>query len=628
MVRTIRTKIIWAFGLLVSLNLAAGFLSIYKYYELGTTVATILRENYLSVLAAENLVKYLEGQDNALLVASQGEEAGVSGTFEDNKMSFYYWYEQAFRAMPEGQLLGVRDSLQSVRKKYLAVTDTMRGMIQQGAFTQAKNYYYEAVRPVSEELRTLCFRLFEYNQAAMYKLESKTHVIANQSAYGMIVASIISLALSVIATVWLTKVLIKPAEALTERVKQIGAGQLDLKIDVLSNDEIGALSREFNKMTERLRRFEQMNIDKILAEKRKSEAIVDSISDGIIVTDAQMNILHINNLVAELFGYKDVEAIGKPVASVIKEERIMSLIESASSDSSGGNGAEEPSAADKVNLLQFARGDRQVYFRPKLTRVFDSEGRLYGVLTILQDVTQFKELDRMKSDFIATLSHEFRTPLTSVNMSVDILNQELLGPLNDRQKELIRSTKEDVQRLTKLARELLQLSKLESGRLQFKNEELNVRSLIEATTKTLQIQFQEKNVRLLTEIPEDLPTLIADEQQLSWVINNLVTNALKHTDDGGRVTVRVKHRFTEMLFEVEDTGHGIPRDYLDKIFDKFVQIKSVSASTPGSVGLGLAIAKEIVETYGGRIWVTSEVGKGSTFSFTLPLQPAVVSAIQ
>ncbi|MER3523744.1 MAG: hypothetical protein C4326_06655 [Ignavibacteria bacterium] len=620
MVGTIRSKIIWAFGLIVSLNLAASFLSIYNFYALGTTVATILRENYLSVLAAENMVKYLEGQDNALLVASQGEEAGVSGSFEDKRMSFYYWYEQAFRTMPEGKLVGVRDSLQSVRKKYVAVTDTMRGMIQQGAFMQAKTYYYESVRPVSEELRTLCFRLFEYNQAAMYQLESKTHTIANQAAYGMILASIISLALSVIATVWLTKGLIKPAEALTERVKQIGAGQLDLKIDVLSNDEIGALSREFNKMTERLRRFEQMNIDKILAEKRKSEAIVDSISDGIIVTDAQMNILHINNLIAELFGYRDVDAIGKPVASVIQDERIMSLIGSASRENNDGNS--ERHDADSVTLLHFSRGERSMYFRPKLTRVFDSEGHLYGVLTVLQDVTQFKELDRMKSDFIATLSHEFRTPLTSINMSVDILNQELLGPLNERQKELIGTTLEDVHRLTKLARELLQLSKLESGRLQCKNEELDVRSVIEATLRSLQIQFQEKGVALRTDIPTDLPTLLADEQQFSWVINNLVTNALKYTDSGGAVTIRVRQRQGDMLFEVEDTGHGIAQEHLDKIFDKFVQVKSASIATPGSVGLGLAIAKEIVEVYGGKIWAVSEVGKGSTFSFTLPLQPA------
>ena len=619
-VKTIRTKIVWTFGLLFGLSITASFWSIYNFYALGTTVATILRENYLSVLAAENMVKSLEGQDNALLVASQGEEETVSGSFTENKELFYYWYEQAFRAMPEGLRQSLRDSMQVVRNHYSSVTDAMVGMISQGAFVQAKNYYYENVRPVSEELRNLCFQLFEYNQTAMYNLESKTHSIANQSAYAMMLASFITLGLGVVVTVWLTKVLIKPAEALTERVRQIGAGQLDLKIDVLSDDEIGALSREFNKMTERLLRFEQMNIDKIISEKRKSETIVDSISDGIIVTDAQMRILHVNTIVADVYGFVDTDAIGNPVGAMIRDERVMSLIRSASQENGAADKSRTQDAAEPVNYLQVDSGSKPIFFRPKVTKVFDSTGKLYGVVTILQDVTQFKELDRMKSDFIATLSHEFRTPLTSINMSVDILNQELLGPLNERQKELIYSTKEDAQRLTKLARELLQLSKLESGKQHFKNEELNVRSLVEFTMRPLQIQFQEKNVRLVSDISEALPTLVADEQQLSWVLTNLITNALKHTNAGGSVEVRVKQQQNHMLFEVEDTGQGIAPENLQRIFDKFVQVKNVAATTPGSVGLGLAIAKEIVETYGGRIWVESTLGKGSTFSFYLPLQ--------
>jgi signal transduction histidine kinase len=192
--------------------------------------------------------------------------------------------------------------------------------------------------------------------------------------------------------------------------------------------------------------------------------------------------------------------------------------------------------------------------------------------------------------------------------------------LNERQKELIASTKEDSQRLTKLARELLQLSKLESGKIHFRNEELDVRSLISSTVKPLQIQFNEKNVGLCTEVPDALPVVIADEQQLSWVLNNLLTNALKFTENGGRVTVRVQLQKDAILFDVEDTGHGIAPEHLEKIFDKFVQVKSAFLPTPGSVGLGLAIAKEIVEAYGGKIWVTSAPGKGSTFSFTIPLQ--------
>jgi signal transduction histidine kinase len=613
MVTSIRAKIVWTFASLVMLNLAAGFWSMYNFYALGTTVARILRENYQSVLAAENMVKSLERQDNALLAASEGEDVTRAGGFGENKDLFFYWYDQAVRwgALPSGQQ--VLDSIQSSYRSYATYADSMIARTQQGAFEEAKQYYFSTVRLKSDRLRELCFELFQMNQMAMADAEARTHTFASQTAYGTMIASIIILLLSILATAWLTKVLIKPAEELTETVKQIGMGKLDLKIDVLSNDEIGHLSREFNKMTERLRKFEQMNIDKIISEKRKSEAIVESISDALIVTDAQMRILHINSVVAELFDCREQAVMFLPVYSIIRDERIVALMQAALSP--------DGAATDKKeHILLLGRHDRQYYFRPKVTRIYDSGGALYGVVMLLQDVTQFKELDRMKSDFIATLSHEFRTPVTSINMSVDILNQEILGPMNERQKELIQSAKEDCYRLTKLARELLQLSKLEAGRQVLKNEELDLRAVIEFSLRPLQLQFQEKNVVLTTEIAGALPTLIADEQQLSWVITNLVSNALKYTDAGGTVTVRAREEHDAVRIEVEDTGQGIPAEHLERIFDKFVQVKRASDATPGSVGLGLAIAKEIVETYGGRIWAVSEPGKGSVFSFVLPLQ--------
>ncbi len=610
MIQSIRSKIVWTFALLVVLNLAAGFWSIYNFYVMGTTVATILNENYRSVLAAEKMVQSLERQDNALLAASEGEDASAGGGFNENKELFFYWYEQAVRSVLPPSQQSLRDSIQFAYRHYAVLADSMDARIQQGAFDDAKHYYYEVVRPTSDHLRDLCFSLFEINQNEMYKTPARTHAIANQSAYGTLVASIITMVLSIIATAWLSKVVIKPAEQLTDTVKQIGKGKLDLKIDVLSNDEIGQLSREFNKMTERLRRFEQMNIEKIIAEKRKSDAIVESISDGLVVTDAAMNVLHINSIGAELFGVKEDEAIGVPASTVIRDERVLSQLRGQS-----GNTRTEQSLA----ILQYEREGKPRYYRLKFSHIHDAAGKQYGVVTLLQDVTQFKELDRMKSDFIATLSHEFRTPVTSINMSIDLLNQEILGPLNERQQELVNSAKEDCYRLTKLARELLQLSKLESGRVQTRNEELNIKSVVDFSLRPLLLQFQEKNVALSNEVPVGLPVIVADEQQISWVISNLATNALKYTDPGGRVRISARQDGSNLLLEVEDTGQGIAREHLASIFDKFVQVKQSTDATPGSVGLGLAIAKEIVEAYGGRIWVDSQVGKGSTFSFLLPI---------
>jgi len=604
MIGTIRAKIIWTFSVLVVLNLGAGFWAIYNFYAMGRTVATVLRENYNNVRAAENMVTALEHQDNALLFLSEGEDEPIGGDFAANKESFFYWYDQAVRTpapSPQSLLL---DSIQSTYHVYAAVADSMRARVGQGAFLEAKDYYRGSVRPLSNRLREMCFTLFGMNQDAMFNAEARTHAIAGVTAYGTMMASLFSLLLGVVAAAWLLRSVIRPAEQLTDRVRQIGKGRLDLKTDVVSNDEIGELSRQFNKMTERLRRFEQMNIEQILSEKRKSEVIVGAIPDVILVTDGAMRIVHVNSAAGELFGLDENRATGVGAAGAIPDERILALLR-------------DPAGAPAKDL-QFERGGAAVHFRARVRPIRDAAGEPAGAVLLLQDVTQFKELDRMKSDFIATLSHEFKTPLTSINMSIDILNQSILGPLNDRQKDLVAAAKEDCQRLTKLSRDLLQLSRLEAGRMQFRNEELEVATVVDFSIRPLRLQFDEKGVALAADVPSGLPRLYADEQQLSWVLANLVSNALKYTDPGGSVTVRARAGEGKVHFAVEDSGRGIDPADLERIFDKFVQVKSTADATPGSVGLGLAIAKEIVESYGGTIWATSVPRHGSTFHFTIP----------
>ncbi|MGA9117054.1 MAG: ATP-binding protein [Bacteroidota bacterium] len=608
---SIRAKIVWVFSILVALNLVAGFWSIYNFYVMGNTVATMLNENYRSVLAAEKMVQSLERQDNALLAASEGEEASAGGGFIENKELFYYWYDQAvLSVLPAGQQ-GLRDSIQNVYRYYAVLGDSMGARIGQGAVEGAKHYYYDKVRPVSDRLRALCFELFEINQATLSGAPLRMSAIASQSVYGALIASAVSLVLGVMATLWLIRVLIKPAEELTETVRGIGRGRLDLKIDVLSDDEIGQLSREFNKMTERLRQFEQMNIEKILSEKRTSEAIVESIADGLMVTDARGRIIHLNRTMADLLGVDEVKALGMSAASATRDARVLSLI--GAWPRPGEAAPEQP-----AELLRFDREGGPRFYRVKLSRIQGAGGGPAGMVTLLQDVTQFKELDRMKSDFIATLSHEFRTPVTSITMSVDLLEQEVLGPLGSKQRELVRSAREDCHRLTKLARELLQLSKLESGRLPMARDQVDLRMAVESSVRPLRLQFGEKGVHLVNEIPPDLPSIIADEQQISWVITNLVTNALKHTDAGGIVRIRGARAASGVQVAVEDSGCGIPPEDLGRIFDKFVQVRRGADATPGSVGLGLAIAKEIVELHGGTLRVESTVGEGSTFSFEIP----------
>lgn len=230
------------------------------------------------------------------------------------------------------------------------------------------------------------------------------------------------------------------------------------------------------------------------------------------------------------------------------------------------------------------------------------------------------QLDRMKLDFMAIVSHEFRTPLTSINMSIDILSQEILGPLTEKQRELLLDAKNDCERLARLLKNLLNLSKLESGGYELDFVPTNLQELIENSIRPLRLSLKEKNIDVVISLPEDLPDLMADQQQLSWVFSNLVGNAIRYVPNGGKIKLAVERKQDWLEFCLEDNGVGIPEDALESIFEKFVQLKTPDEAAKGSVGLGLAIAREVVKAHSGRIRVESKVGEGSRFYFTIPMK--------
>jgi NtrC-family two-component system sensor histidine kinase KinB len=605
---SLRFKIGFGYIVLVIINIAVTAWAIYNFGRLALALNTILSENYPNVIVLETMAHAVEKHEHALTSMMNNEFENGKNEFESAKEVFYRTFYQANenRAVPEaGPIL---DDIRSTYEGYILVSDSLAQFAEHQQFAKAKAFYSNNVRQFSQRLSDNCFWLIEENQKEMGKVSQQTKRISDEAIIAVLFAAFIAVGLSIITMVQFIKRIIEPAERLTETVHQIGRGHLDLKIDINTNDEVGELSREFNKMTERLRKFEEMNIQKILSEKQKSETIVESISDAIIVCDSFSTIQLINRSAEELLRMNESDVVGKQIEQCLSDERILNILK-------------HPSDAEAVNMpyLQFQHRGRQVYLRPRVSEIPSKYGGRSGVVLILQDVTQFKELDKMKSDFMAAVSHEFRTPLTSINMGVDILRQQLLGPLTPAQQELINASKQDCERLTKLVRELLQLSKLESGKIDLREDMIDIRKVIESTIHPLQLPFKEKGVSLRTTLEENLPQLIGDEQQFSWVISNLVNNALRYTSAGGCVEISAAKEGENMLLKVRDTGRGIPPESLTKIFDKFVQVKQTLDLTPGSVGLGLAIAKEIVEMYGGKIWVDSEVGKGSTFSFRLPI---------
>ncbi len=610
MFSTLRAKVAAGFTVLVIINVVVSIWSIYNFNQLTETITTMIRQNYLNVIAAQNMLVSLERDNSAQLTMLNGMIETGYNQFQDNRRNFFTWFTQARESNISQLGANTLDDISKTYANYTKATDTLKTVLETRGHIVAQDYHYNDIMPLFNQIKEGCFQLLDMNHNAMVETDAKANYISNRATLAVLGAALLAIVLSIVASWQFSQYILEPAEKLTDTVRKIGRGFLDVRADINSNDEIGELAGEFNRMAERLKKYEEINIEKLISEKKKSEAIVGTISDPIIVADRDGRIVLMNQLAETVFDVSEDAAIGIEFHRVVKNSTLSKYI---SEYLQGNSGIKIPPYFE----LRVDGEDR--YFRIKLNSSPDSSGRVAGVIMILQDVTQFKELDKMKSEFMARVSHEFRTPLTSINMTFDILKDEHIGRVNKRQRELLVAAKQDAERLTKLVRELLELSRLESGKIQLKEDSVNTKSLVEFAVQPILLQFKDKHVDLISNVDSGIPEFVADFQQLSWVVSNLVTNALRFTDTGGSVTVDATANEEDLIVSVRDTGCGIGPEELEKVFDRFVQLQD----SPGSVGLGLSIAKEIVEMYGGRIRVDSRVGVGTVFTFSIPIKKRI-----
>jgi len=280
---------------------------------------------------------------------------------------------------------------------------------------------------------------------------------------------------------------------------------------------------------------------------------------------------------------------------------------------------DDASAYKKYKDITLNTDDKTRHYRINARPIMDKEGDNVGVVTLMQDITKLKEIDHMKSAFVSTVSHEFRTPLTSISMAAGLLLDKTSGEINENQTELLEAIVEDNERLKSLVSDLLDLSRLESGKVTMDIESQSLNTIVEYAVKQFRIQAKDKNISLEVDVKDVLPKVKADFNKISWVLTNLVGNALRYTprDGSGKIILKAKETANKILVSVSDNGKGIPEEYQDRIFSKFIQVKNEDGTETGGTGLGLAISKEIINAHGGEIWVDSKLGKGSTFYFTL-----------
>jgi signal transduction histidine kinase len=389
----------------------------------------------------------------------------------------------------------------------------------------------------------------------------------------------------------------------------IGAGDLDQLIPPQADDDLGRLAGAFNTMARKLRGYRQSQHAQFHRAQQASQAAIDALPHPVLVVDTDGGVTMANPAAGRLFGVVPVAAHGgKPIPW-----QPPAMLGGPLADALQGQRPFLPQGFEQVLALRDGEQDRS--FVPRILPIHSADGGALGAAVLLEEVTRYRVLDELKTNLVATASHELKTPLSTIRLVVHLLLEETVGPLTPKQLELLLDARANIERLLAMIERLLDLARLEHGQQYLDLRPEDPAELLQAAAETARPRAAGKGVEMVVSAASDLPRLAADAARLGHALNNLVDNALRYTPDGGRVTLSAAHEGSLVVLTVADTGTGIAPKHLPHVFEKFYRIPSQAG---GGTGLGLALVREIVTAHGGTITCESRVGQGTTFRLHLP----------
>lgn len=604
---SLRSKILLGFMVILLIMFFATLWSIYNFYRLNESIKLTMQENYTSIIAADNMGRALDEQLQAIVIMyNQNLEAGER-LFEKNKFEFWSWHDKARISSSTDKERNILDTLNSVYQSFTKdVYDNIDYNIYIANKRQILRSDYARFTSEVQNLKRINNKILEVNHASLNDSVTTIKNITQQATIFILVILFGAIIVSLVFGSQFSDYIVKPIARLQASVTHIAEGNFEERIEIDENaDEINTLAEEFNKMSEKLQRYEQLNVNKILYEKKKSELIIESMNEPVLMLDEDYNVLLSNKAFNDVFGSLDNTQIDLKKLLTFKTSFQYDKISSY----------KDPFQKEDVINIKDEDGS-QKYYKVIETSLTNPVSGMSGTVIVFNDITKYQELDRMKSEFIAKVSHELKTPLTSMGMALGMLEEGVAGELTDQQGELIFSMKDDFERLNKLVYEILELAKLESNIGKVKFETFEAQKLAEHISKKFVILAKENNIRL--EVVDRCKGVMINGSYDNMIsaIENLVSNSLRFTPSRGEIKVTFSQQDSNLLIEISDTGIGISPDNLKKIFDKFIQIDD---SAPGSLGLGLSIAKEVIEIHNGEIKAFSDLGKGSTFQIKIPV---------
>lgn len=599
---TLRRRLLVAQAPLAAALVLLGAASLRTATSLGESSRNILKDNYRSALAAQRMGDALDALDRQALLRAAGRPAGSDEELAQR-------FEEELRVQ-EGNITEPGEA-DVTRRLRAAWEDRLRARSSAAAAPDPRSAYLDSVQPASDRIRAVAAEILDLNQDAIVRKSNEASRTAGRYLEAMLVATLAALALGLLASVSITARMVRPLSSLAQAVRRFGEGDLEARARPRGRDEIAALGREFDTMADRLQQYQRSSLGELLQAQQAAQAAIDSLPDPVLMLSPSGRLLNLNSAAETLLRLPPGEGPGKPVDTL--DPALREKLAAVTAHVLSGKGPWVPRGFDEAVRADGVDGPR--HFLPRATALHSDAGAVIGATVVMQDVTRLMRFDELKNDLVATVAHEFRTPLTSLHMAIHLCAEGAAGPLAERQADLLVAAREDCERLQAIVDDILDLSRIQAGRVELQLQPVDARAALAQAAAAARPQAQLAGIDLDVEAPEEPLRLVADPERVQLVIANLLGNALRHTPAGGRIAARAAAFGRGVRFEVHDSGEGIPRQYQERIFERFFQ---VPGARRGGVGLGLYLSREIVRAHGGEMGVESEPGRGSTFWFTLP----------
>ncbi|MGC8659816.1 MAG: ATP-binding protein [Desulfomonilaceae bacterium] len=606
----IRQKLSLGFGGLLLVILIIGIESVTQLTDLGGSIEIILRENYQSVLACRGMQNALASMNSGILFTFMGYEHEGVDLIRENEAAFQKALDLEFENI---SLAGEGDKAKRVEKLFSEYKQAINSAMQPGVSLESRRgVYFTHILPLSDKIQSASEEILVMNQQNMHDADKRARKKAENARRLMLMLLLFGVTLAVVFMILIGKWILRPIATLTASALEIKSGNLDLVVSPGSKDEIGTLAQTFNDMTVALREYRRTRRAQLINLKRATEQAFKVLPEAVVIVNAEGVIEIASGSATKLFDIWPNQNVRE-----LHLHGVVDLYEEAL------HSARTSEAQNGQALVQKFINGKEHYFRPKAIPILDNYRQTSGVVISLPDVTLEREQNEMKRGVVSTVSHQLKTPLTSIRMSLHLLLEEKVGALSEKQADLVVAAKEESDRLHLILEQLLNISRIESGKTAMDLRAVRAHELIIEAVEPFRSSARDKGITLEIQLPDDLPEVQADPVMIGQVFANLLSNALKYTDPGGSVSISAEPSDDFVRFSVADTGKGIPPQYLKKILEHFFRVPG--QTTESGLGLGLSIVQEIVEAHGGNVTVESRESEGSIFEFSLKRSDSVAN---